>query len=61
MTQAFKEGILLISTSYLQALSGTSEFNTQANFDISNMLLETRREGSMRGIQGKYFLFDWYW
>lgn len=61
MTWAFNKGILLISTSYLQALSGTSEVNTQANCGISNMLLETRREGSISGIQGKYFLFDWNW
>lgn len=60
MTRAFKKRILLVSTSCLQGLSGSSEVNTQANGGICNVLLEIRREGGMRRIQGKYFLSDWY-
>jgi len=59
MARAFKKGILLVSTSCLQALSGSSEVNMQTNGSICNVLLEIRREGEVRRIQGKYFLFDW--
>lgn len=59
MTRAFKKAILLVGTSCLQDLSGSSEVNTQANGGVCDVLLEIRREGDTRRIQGNYFLFDW--